>query len=351
MTARRVRYRAAVIGLGRIGSAFDEDPKRTEIWTHAGAYQACPETELGAGADPDPARRDAFRTLRKVDRVYADWREMLRVEKPDIVSVCTPVASHYEIALGVANAGVRAVFLEKPMCGQIWQAREIAETCERHGVVLAVNHLRRWDPIVAQARAIVAAGAIGEPRSVVGWYSEKVYNIGTHLLDAMRYLAGEIEWVCGDGFAGASVDEPTVAGFLGFVGHAKGFLACQGRRESFVFELDLLGSRGRLRLADNCRRLELSVFRESANFSGYEELATEVLPAAPEGPPAFLGAVAELADCLRGRKAAPACTGRDGLLALAAAEALRVSAAEGGRRISLAEFVATEASSHRALST
>jgi predicted dehydrogenase len=335
-----MRYKAAVIGLGQIGSAFDEDAKRVEIWTHSGAYSACPRTELVAGADPDAGRRGAFLARRKTARAHADWREMLRAEKPDIVSVCTPIATHHEIALGAAEAGVKAIFLEKPMCAEVRQAREVMEACERRNVVLAVNHSRRWDPVVTRARDIVAAGALGEPRSLVGWYSEKVYNMGTHLLDAMRLLGGELDWVSGAPFPGASADEPTVAGFLGFASGAKGFLACQGRRESFVFELDLLGSRGRLRLADNCRKLELSLFKESPHFSGYEELADAPLPPPADRPSGFLAAVGDLADCLDGVRKAPSCTGRDGLLALAAAEALRVSAAEGGRRIVLEEFVA-----------
>ncbi|MBI2387682.1 MAG: Gfo/Idh/MocA family oxidoreductase [Elusimicrobia bacterium] len=335
-----MRYKAAVIGLGQIGSAFDDDAKRVDIWTHSGAYSACPRTELVAGADPEPRRRNAFLARRKTARAHADWREMLRAEKPDIVSVCTPVATHREIALGAAEAGVKAIFLEKPMCAEVRQAREVLEACERLGVVLAVNHSRRWDPVVTQARDLVASGAIGEPRSLVGWYSEKIYNMGTHLLDAMRLLGGELDWVSGDRFADASGDEPTVAGFLGFSSGAKGFLACQGRRESFVFELDVLGSRGRLRLTDNCRRLELSQFKESPNFSGYDELASFPVPAKADRPSGFLAAVGDLADCLDGLKKAPSCTGRDGLLALAAAEALRVSAADGGRRIFLEEFAA-----------
>lgn len=327
-------YKAAVIGLGQIGSSFDSDPKRKEVWTHSGAYQACPATTLVAGADLDAGRRDAFRALRKVDAVYADWREMLAKEKPDIVSVCTPVDSHHEVALGVAASGVRALFLEKPMCREVAQAREVVSECRKRGVVLAVNHLRRWDPVLMRARQLTAEGAVGEVRSVVGWYSEKVYNIGTHLLDAMAWLAGPIESVVGERFAGASADEETVSGYLSFKGGARGFVACQGRRESFVFELDVLGSKGRLRLADNFRRLELYGFAPSANFSGYEELAPKDA-GAWTGPSGFPAAVGELAACLDGRLKAPSCSGEDGLAALSAACALHESARSGSRVVRL----------------
>jgi hypothetical protein len=46
------RYRAAIIGLGQIGNQFDDDPKRSVVWTHAGAYECVPEVELIAGRRP-----------------------------------------------------------------------------------------------------------------------------------------------------------------------------------------------------------------------------------------------------------------------------------------------------------
>ncbi|MBI5631817.1 MAG: Gfo/Idh/MocA family oxidoreductase [Elusimicrobia bacterium] len=334
-----MRYKAAIIGLGQIGSAFDSDPKRKEIWTHARAYQSCPEIELAAGADLDAGRRETFRRARGLDAVYSDWRQMLAEVRPDIVSVCTPVASHHELASALIEAGVPALFLEKPMAEEVWQAREIVEAAERRGVVLAVNHLRRWDRVVAHAKALIAAGDIGEIKVIGGWYSEKIYNIGTHLLDAIAYLGGEIEEVWGREVRGTCSEEPTAAGLLSLSNGAHGFIACSGKREDFIFELDVLGSKGRLRLTDNCRRLELYKFTESPNFTGYQELAARDLPPPPPGPSGFLSAVSDIAACLAGRKKAPACSGRDGLLALAAAKGLLASARDGGRPVKLAERI------------
>ena len=47
----QTKYRAAVIGCGRIGCGFDDDPKRKYIATHAGAYFSNPQIDLIALAD------------------------------------------------------------------------------------------------------------------------------------------------------------------------------------------------------------------------------------------------------------------------------------------------------------
>ncbi len=58
-------YRAAVIGCGRIADTIEDEIEGTPGWqllpfSHAGAYQACPRTQLVSAADPNDDRRAAF---------------------------------------------------------------------------------------------------------------------------------------------------------------------------------------------------------------------------------------------------------------------------------------------------
>ena len=45
--------RAGIVGCGRVGAEFDDDPKRKQISTHAGAYSAVSGVELVAACDLD----------------------------------------------------------------------------------------------------------------------------------------------------------------------------------------------------------------------------------------------------------------------------------------------------------
>ena len=70
-------YRAAVIGCGKIGSEYADDPRIRDIYTHAGAYTACPDTELVAVCDIDPARAKRCADRWGVRSSFVDFRAML----------------------------------------------------------------------------------------------------------------------------------------------------------------------------------------------------------------------------------------------------------------------------------
>ncbi|MEP6602122.1 MAG: Gfo/Idh/MocA family oxidoreductase, partial [Nitrospirota bacterium] len=175
------RYRAAIIGLGQIGNQFDDDPKRSVVWTHAGAYECVPEVELIAGADPDTNRLDRFLDRRNVRGGYQDYRQMLRDEAIDLLSVCTPTELHCSMVLEGARAGVKAIFCEKPLAATVEQGVAMVEACRSAGVVLAVNHTRRWESIYLEAKRLLNDGVIGRIESVAGYYPGKVFTMGTHL--------------------------------------------------------------------------------------------------------------------------------------------------------------------------
>ena len=81
-------YRAAVIGLGRMGSTFDDEMTEGGSiflpYCHAPSYCASPHTELVAGADPHDEQRAIFgdRWGLEQDHLYGDYRQMLERGKP-----------------------------------------------------------------------------------------------------------------------------------------------------------------------------------------------------------------------------------------------------------------------------
>src|SRR6202795_3828455 len=137
------RCRAAIIGLVQIGNQFDDDPKRSVIWTHAGAYRSVPEVELIAGADPDANRLDRFLDRRKVHGGYRDYQQMLRDEAIDLLSVCSPTELHFPGVWGGCGAGLKAIFWENPLASAVERGVAMVGACRPGGVVLGVNHTRR----------------------------------------------------------------------------------------------------------------------------------------------------------------------------------------------------------------
>lgn len=334
-------YRAGIIGLGQIGNLFDDDPKRKEIWTHAGAYLALCDVMLAAGADSDPEKRRRFLERSVRSRAYSDYRDMFAAGPLDIVSVCTPTALHYDMVLAAVRAGVRAIFCEKPLASTPEQAAEMVETCQAAGVVLAVNHTRRWEPIYVHAKRLLAEGAIGRIEAIVGYYPGKVFTMGTHLFDLMRFFGGDVQWVCGQSPDRqlALDEEGSLSGQVRFSSGATGSIIAGWDRTNHVFELDLFGSEGRLRLSGDGVAMELSRFQESPRYSGYRELTPTLKSgSATSGKPLrdsrLVTAVHNVVECIRTGKT-PSCSGQDGLAALDIACALCESVKRGNVRVDL----------------
>ena len=334
-------YRAGVIGLGLIGNLFDEDPKRKEIWTHTGAYLALPNVSLAAGADSDAGRQNSFVKRSVTAKAYLSYWEMFQSEQIDIVSICTPTSLHHEMALAAVRAGVRAIFCEKPLAATPEQAAEMVEVCQSAGVLLAVNHTRRWEPIYVRAKQLVEEGAIGRMEAIVGYYPGKVFTMGTHLFDLMRFFGGDVQWVCGQSPDGriASDEEGSLSGHMQFRSGATGCIISGWDRTNHVFELDLVGSAGRLRLSGDGASMDLSRFKESPRYSGYRELAPddEIGRCSQDGVPhesRLVTAMRDVIDCIGSGKQ-PACNGQDGLAAVDIACALCESVQHGNRRVEL----------------
>ncbi len=329
------RYRAAIIGLGQIGNLFDDDPIRPGIWTHAGAYEASPQVQLVAGADPDPGRVSHFLTRRRGAKGYQDYHAMLSAEPVDLLSVCGPTSLHYEMVHAALGAGLRAIFCEKPLAESVEQAAGMIEACESRGVLLAVNHTRRWEPFYRQAQAMLSDAGIGTLQSLVGYYPGKLYTMGTHLFDLMRFFAGDAEWVCGTSVPSRH-EEPNVCGQILFRGGITGLVVSGRDRTNHLFELDLVGSQGRLRLTGDGSHRESARFLASRRYTGYKELSPPDIEAAPDPDTGngLVRAVADIVTCLRSGRP-PVCSGRDGMAALEIAQALEESVRRGNAKIEL----------------
>jgi len=324
-------FKAAIIGLGNIGSLFDEDPKRKEVWSHTGAYLMTPNIEVVAGADTDMDKLERFSKRCPGTKLYRDYVEMLDDNYLDIVSICSPTASHFEILLRAVESNIKAIFCEKPIATHTDDARKMVNICKKKKVTLAINHTRRWDLNYIRVNEYVSEGEIGELRSIIGNYSDKVFMVGTHLIDMFGFYCGDVDWVMGAGEKLES-DDPGISGLLSFKNGGRGFIICSGRRENLVFEIDLIGTRGRIRILDNGHRTELFRFEESDRYSGYKELKRQPSPVIMSGESRLVLAIKDIIQCIE-TGAKPLCSGEDGLKSLEIASALCRSAKNNNKKI------------------
>ena len=124
--------RAAVVG-ARIGRK------------HAAGYAASERAELVAICDAIESRCHELADQHDVDARYTDFETMLREQRPDLLSIATPQASHAPLTiLAASRYAPTAILCEKAMAGNLGEARAMVATCDKYGVKLAIGHQGRW---------------------------------------------------------------------------------------------------------------------------------------------------------------------------------------------------------------
>ena len=199
--------RAAVIGAGFVGRAHIESLRR----------QGIPVVGV-LGSSRDRAAESA-RALR-IDRAYSSLDELAKDKEVDVVHICTPNHLHAEQTTVLMRAG-KHVMCEKPLAMNTKESAQLIDLARKENRVGGVTYNLRYYPLCQQARAMVDAGAIGEPRLVHGsflqdwllyptdwnWRLETqlggdlraVSDIGTHWMDLTSWVtARRITEVCAD---------------------------------------------------------------------------------------------------------------------------------------------------------
>ena len=316
-------YRAGIIGCGHIAQV------------HAGGYRATPGVSLVAAADIVPEAARTFAQSWGVDQIYTNYDDMLAQEKLDILSICTRNHQHVEPALAGAQAGVRAIFCEKPMAMNLGEADRMIDACDRAGVKLIVDHTMRFEANYLRVKALIDEGAIGELLSVdvqaLGDMGELTHN-ATHSFDTLCMFGGEPEWI----FAHLARDtdrdsqRENLFALVAFANGVRGKLTYGGytgyRHEGFVWE----GTRGRIEaVARNGWQPQMRLWtRDQSDGSPFRDGTP--IPTQDNDP--WAGAIAEVVACLDEERQS-STDGRAGRLALSMTMAAYESRRQGGARI------------------
>ena len=264
--------------------------------------------EVVAGAfDVDAERGHAFAADNHIDadRSYADFTAMVQAESArddriDVVAICTPNHTHYPIAKAFLEAGFD-VICEKPLTTTVEDAVAMVEAAERAKRFLGVTYTYSGYPLVHEARAMVAAGAIGAVRVVqveyplewmataieqggnqqAAWRTDpkksgrggSIGDIGTHAYHLAGFVTGlKLEALCADlatFVPGRALDDNAHV-ILRYEGGARGLLWSS-------------------QVAIGCSNgLRLRVFGETGSLSWSQEEPNTILHAPLDGRPVVI---------------------------------------------------------------
>ena len=194
-----------IIGYGAIGK------------THAQVIESLPGAKLAAIATRSPEKARAAGE-RHACAFYTDYRDMLKRDDVDIVTICTPAALHLPMALDTAAAG-RHCIVEKPIEINVERSQRMIEAFDRRGLTLSVIFQHRFDPASRLLKDAVGRGDLGRLHYGTAktiWFRDEDYyratiwrgawdgdgggalmNQAIHSIDLLQYLMGPVEAVCG----------------------------------------------------------------------------------------------------------------------------------------------------------
>lgn len=235
----------------------------------ARAIQDQPDCELLAVCRRDAAKLHEFRRAFGVERGYTHDADLLADPDIDAVYIATPVRLHLPQTLAAAAAG-KHVLVEKPMARTTAECDRMIAACRERGVQLGVAYYRRFYPLVARLKELLAAGEIGRPLSVSaitatpldmapggdGYWrvlpeesgGGALMDVGSHRLDLMLDLFGDIQEVqafC-DTLTGPHPAEDCASLLFRFQNGMHGTLQCFFGTPANADDFTILGTQGRL---------------------------------------------------------------------------------------------------------
>lgn len=191
---RRPPFSTAVIGFGKIGAEYADDPAMARHYpfaTHAQVLAAHSAFEWVAVVDPRRAAQARAQQRWGVARAYSSVARLAKAGGCDIAVLATPPEAR--LAAIAELRGLRAVIVEKPLGSSYAEAQAFVKACKQRGIRVQVNYWRRADATFQALAKGLLVKLIGAPQAVFGLYGNGLRNNGSHMIDFARMLFGEVE--------------------------------------------------------------------------------------------------------------------------------------------------------------
>jgi len=155
--------KVAIVGCGKIAEA------------HASQIGRIDGCEIVGVCDREPLMAQQLYERFPIKRHFSDLSEMLSDAKPDVIHICTPPESHYDIATICLRAGVH-VYVEKPFTVDEEQARKLVALAIEKGLKITAGHDDQFTHVARRMRMLVQSGFLGNgPVHMESYYC---YEIG-----------------------------------------------------------------------------------------------------------------------------------------------------------------------------
>lgn len=132
-------------------------------------------------------------------RLYQNYKKMIQEESIDAISVAVPTFLHKDIVLNTLEKNIPTL-VEKPIAGNLADARSMLKCAKRYKTLLVVGHVERFNPAVIKLKKIIDEGRLGKIISLLALRvginppnssaSDVAFDLGIHDVDVFNFLLG-----------------------------------------------------------------------------------------------------------------------------------------------------------------
>ena len=201
-----------------------------------------------------------------IEKHFNNYDEFL---KSDIgaVYISSANVNHYQQVIKAAKAG-KHILCEKPLAMNLSEAEEMVKTCEPNNVQLSINYVYRFHPLIIKSKEIIANQMLGKivsinlsfnidapPGSNFRFTKSQsgggaLRDLGTHMIDLLRYFGGEIVSINGvvDNVIYKSEVEDFSCAIVKFENGGYGFFNVSFNNKKAFNRIEILGHKGAISL-------------------------------------------------------------------------------------------------------
>lgn len=202
----------------------------------------------------------------KIENYTTDYLELLKDDSIDAVYIATPPNMHHFYTLEAAKYK-KAVYVEKPMALTVAECKEMIQVCKKNEVPLFVAYYRREHEKFKKVKELLEGNEIGDIRTFHYSYTSKLpvldpnrswllskeiagggllYDIGSHMIDTILYLFGEVKEAAGISHNQSkeyNVNDVT-AGYIKFKNNIQGTISLTFNGNEQEDKLTIIASKG-----------------------------------------------------------------------------------------------------------
>lgn len=159
---------------------------------HINFAKEYPGIEIIGVVDKDEKKAEKCAVRWDINRYFKNFKDLVAIDRPDVVHVVTPPKTHMEVAKEAIEAGCN-VLIEKPLALNLKEAKSLFDLADKNGVKMCAMHNHFFDPCMVKARRLIESGQAGRIISV-----ESHYGMNTWFDAFMKYPAPNIlPWIYG----------------------------------------------------------------------------------------------------------------------------------------------------------